>query len=133
VHGQVREERLQLQIPTLFYPHMRMAAPVADRVAGKLNRNLPNVADELPLLFEESVLPPCRKENEPPLEPEVLEVRKTRRFAPGPCRFSNRDAVLFDDSRIDPVRVFSLRDRSRGASKTTTPVRAGISKPGLTE
>ena len=47
--------RLQIKIPALLDAYVRVARPVTDRIAAKFDRHLPNVADELPLLFEERV------------------------------------------------------------------------------
>ena len=84
---------------------MGVPSPVADRVAGKLDRNLPNVADELPLLFEEAMLSPRGEEHEPPLESKVLEICKARRFAPGPSAQRLRRLLEQSDNELRPAGV----------------------------
>jgi hypothetical protein len=112
VNGNICEPGLQFEELPLLNSNVRMAASVADRVPGEFDRNLPNVADELTLLFEERVSSVGSEKHEVPLEPDVLEIGEACRFAPGPRSFSNRDPVLLDYAQIDGPRIFALRNLS---------------------
>jgi hypothetical protein len=106
----VCEIGLQLKIPALLNPHMRMARPVADRVAAMFDWHLPSIPDEFPLLFEERMFSWSRKKREGSAVSEVLDVCVPGCFSPGPRRFPDAEAILFDELFIDGTGIFSLWD-----------------------
>jgi hypothetical protein len=110
VTRQLGEVSLQPEIAALFDPHMRMARPVADCVAAKLDWHLPRIANEFVLLFKERVLSRSAQKNEKTPVAKVLDVCEPKSLSPRPRRLPNAEAVLGNQFFIDGVRVFSLWD-----------------------
>jgi hypothetical protein len=89
---------------------VRVSFPVANRVAAKLDRDLPRIANEASLPLEERMLATSCNDDERTAVANVLDVREPGCLAPGPLRLSDCQAIFLDKFLIDCARVFSLRN-----------------------
>src|SRR5271166_846358 len=110
MNGYVSEIRLQFQISALLDPNMRMTATVANCVAAKLYRRLASISDVVRFFLEEQMTSARCKQYERMAVSKVLYVCKSRRLAPGPCRFADRDAVLRNQLFVGHSWIFSFRN-----------------------
>lgn len=95
-NGKVSQVRFQLLVAPLLDSHMRMAAPIAHRVAAKFDGRFASIANVFPLLLKEGVLSVRCKQNEEAPVSEVLNVCEPGIFASGPRRLSDTKGVFGD-------------------------------------
>lgn len=123
----------QFPISSLLNSHMRMAAPIAYRVASELDRHFSRIANELPLLLKELVAAGRREKNEVSLKADVLNVCETRRLPSCSRRLPDPEPVLLNELLVDQTWIFLLWNLSGHVEEvSTTDVGHGelLNEPG---